>query len=401
MTVSVDPRRAGPYNGNDATTAFPFAFKIFAKEDIQVVITDDEGVETVAVLDSDYSVTVNGDQDASPGGSVTYPISGDELPTGSRLTIIGALTYEQPTDIPDGNDFSASSIENALDRLLMLVQQVDEKTDRALVFPVSDENTGPMPLDTVRANMFLAFDADGLPIAAAGTTEVAVSAAAATVLDDASLEDMRTTLAVASKSELQEQTFTAFTTGGTTTAFTLTPTPAITSLAAGQRFRVKFNAANTSATPTLAISGQTAKSIKVYDGVGAKQNPQIGALAANLLTDVEYDGTDYVALDVPQVASAGAAPVFGVRAWVNFNGTGTVDIRAGGNVSSITDHGTGDYTINFTTALADTNYAPVVTVAGLGIPRLVTLAVGSLRINTKDTAGAGYDESVVCVHVVR
>ena len=45
------------------------------------------------------------------------------------------------------------------------------------------------------------------------------------------------------------------------------------------------------------------------------------------------------------------------RAWVNFNGTGTVAIRASFNVSSITDNGTGDYTINFTTALADTNYS--------------------------------------------
>lgn len=45
------------------------------------------------------------------------------------------------------------------------------------------------------------------------------------------------------------------------------------------------------------------------------------------------------------------------RAWVNFNGTGTVAIRASGNVSSITDNGTGDYTVNFTNALADANYA--------------------------------------------
>lgn len=45
------------------------------------------------------------------------------------------------------------------------------------------------------------------------------------------------------------------------------------------------------------------------------------------------------------------------RAWVNFNGTGTVAIRASGNVSSITDNGTGDYTINFTTAMPDVNYA--------------------------------------------
>lgn len=45
------------------------------------------------------------------------------------------------------------------------------------------------------------------------------------------------------------------------------------------------------------------------------------------------------------------------RAWVNFNGTGTVAIRASGNVTSITDNGTGDYTVNFTTAMPDANYA--------------------------------------------
>jgi hypothetical protein len=51
------------------------------------------------------------------------------------------------------------------------------------------------------------------------------------------------------------------------------------------------------------------------------------------------------------------ATAYGCRAWVNFNGTGTVAIRASGNVSSITDNGTGNYTINFTTALPDANYA--------------------------------------------
>ena len=48
------------------------------------------------------------------------------------------------------------------------------------------------------------------------------------------------------------------------------------------------------------------------------------------------------------------------KAWVNFNGTGTVAIRRAFNVSSITDHGTGDYSINFTTAMPDTDYATIV-----------------------------------------
>ena len=46
-------------------------------------------------------------------------------------------------------------------------------------------------------------------------------------------------------------------------------------------------------------------------------------------------------------------------AWVNFNGTGTVAIRASLNVTSITDNGTGDYTLNFTTAMPDANYSYV------------------------------------------
>jgi hypothetical protein len=51
------------------------------------------------------------------------------------------------------------------------------------------------------------------------------------------------------------------------------------------------------------------------------------------------------------------ATAYGCRAWVNFNGTGTVAIRASGNVSSITDNGVGDYTINLTTAMPDVNYS--------------------------------------------
>jgi hypothetical protein len=54
--------------------------------------------------------------------------------------------------------------------------------------------------------------------------------------------------------------------------------------------------------------------------------------------------------------ASGSAPIYACRAWVNFNGTGTVAIRASGNVSSITDNGVGDYTVNFTTAMSDADY---------------------------------------------
>ncbi len=56
-------------------------------------------------------------------------------------------------------------------------------------------------------------------------------------------------------------------------------------------------------------------------------------------------------------APSGSAPSYTCRAWVNFNGTGTPAIRASGNVSSITDNGLGNYTVNFTTAMPDATYA--------------------------------------------
>ena len=66
-----------------------------------------------------------------------------------------------------------------------------------------------------------------------------------------------------------------------------------------------------------------------------------------------------------QFNASGSAPVYACRAWVNFNGTGTVAIRGSGNVSSITDNGTGSYTVNLTTAMPDVNYSMVATAQGV------------------------------------
>jgi hypothetical protein len=105
------------------------------------------------------------------------------------------------------------------------------------------------------------------------------------------------------------------------------------------------------------------------------------------------------------------------RAFVNFNGTGTVAIRASFNVTSITDNGTGDYTLNFTNALPDANYAVcfgAVSVAAIDTRNLIqikgTLAGGAttmtttaVRIQGGDTANANApsDNALTCVSVFR
>ena len=104
---------------------------------------------------------------------------------------------------------------------------------------------------------------------------------------------------------------------------------------------------------------------------------------------------------------AGAvALAYDARAWVNFNGTGTVAIRASGNVSSITDNGTGNYTINFTTAMPDANYA----VTGMSSRDNSGAQVGLFTGTTNTTSSCGiielaqssfFDVAVVTVAIFR
>jgi hypothetical protein len=103
------------------------------------------------------------------------------------------------------------------------------------------------------------------------------------------------------------------------------------------------------------------------------------------------------------------------KAWVNFNGTGTVAIRASFNVTSITDNGTGDYTVNFTTALADANYSvggsfmrsgagavnPLPFVVANGAAYGDTFLTGSLKIICSDYAATKFDPLSASVAVFR
>lgn len=107
---------------------------------------------------------------------------------------------------------------------------------------------------------------------------------------------------------------------------------------------------------------------------------------------------------------SGTAPCFFSRAWVNFDGTGTIAIRGSGNVTSITDNGTGDYTVNFTNALPDVNYAALITCGSdFGWSRLghiesqTNMLTSSCQftINLTNGGGANVDDESVCVAILR
>jgi hypothetical protein len=99
------------------------------------------------------------------------------------------------------------------------------------------------------------------------------------------------------------------------------------------------------------------------------------------------------------------------RAWVNFNGTGTVAIRASFNVTSITDSGAGDYTLNFTNAMVDANYSVVgmsmrdsanaSNLSVFGSTTYNTITTTSVRVNNRDDANNQVDALAVCVAIFR
>jgi hypothetical protein len=96
------------------------------------------------------------------------------------------------------------------------------------------------------------------------------------------------------------------------------------------------------------------------------------------------------------------------RAWVNFNGTGTVAIRASGNVSSITDNGVGDYTVSFTTAMPDVNYAiaaaasiDATSAAIASDTGVATHLTGSVRVLIVNNAGSVIDRASLSVTAFR
>ena len=88
MTVSTTIRKAGPFAGTGLVSSYPFAFKVFTDDDLLVIRTPTGGADVTLVLASDYTVTLNPDQDAVPGGSVVLSAAlavGFTLSIGSQI----------------------------------------------------------------------------------------------------------------------------------------------------------------------------------------------------------------------------------------------------------------------------------------------------------------------------
>ena len=163
MTISSTTRIAGPFIGNGTASAFPFTFKVFAATDLDVIkLTVSTGTESTLVLTTDYTVSLNGDQNSNPGGTVT--LTAGALASGFTLTITSDIANLQPTDLTNQGGFYPEVITDSLDRATIQIQQIADIGDRTLKIPISDGTLNmELPTKTERANSFLSFDANGLP----------------------------------------------------------------------------------------------------------------------------------------------------------------------------------------------------------------------------------------------
>ena len=151
------------YVGNDATTTFDLATKVFALTDVLVYVKDlTSGVAVLKTVDVDYTIAaISGDLDN--GTTVTLPISGDPLTYNDQITLVRDIEETQNLNLEEGGDLPANELEDALDRGVMISQQIADDGGRHITHPITDpvDTTYDAPTSEIRANRVLGYDSYG------------------------------------------------------------------------------------------------------------------------------------------------------------------------------------------------------------------------------------------------
>jgi len=163
MTISSQVGRV-QYNGNGVTVLFTVPFKFFANGDLLVIRQSSVGIDTALVLNVDYTAAGAG---VEAGGSITTTVA---PASGEKLSIILDPDLLQSTDYVENDPFPAESHERGLDRVTQYAIRSRDFSERAIKLTDGDIITlNPLPGTAARQGKFIAFDANGQPIASIGT----------------------------------------------------------------------------------------------------------------------------------------------------------------------------------------------------------------------------------------
>jgi len=280
MTISSQTRKAGPFTGNGVTTAFPFTFKVFTSADVYVVEADTDDVETVLELTSDYTVSLNANQNSNPGGTVTLlsPLTTDHL-----LVITSAVGYTQATDLTNQGGFYPSVINNALDRVTILTQQLKEQVDRAAKMPITnDEDTEALVAALLAAPTHATAASTSASAAATSATAAATSATAASTSATAAATSATN---AASSATAAAGSATSAATSATNASNSATAAATSATNASNSAAAAATSATNAASSATTASTAATAAAAS-YDSFDDRY---LGAKAANPTLDNDGD----------------------------------------------------------------------------------------------------------------
>lgn len=344
MSVTSTTNRKS-YAGDAVTTSFatnPVVF--FDSSDLAVSVVSAAGVETALTENTHYTVT-GGD-----GSTGTVNLAGGSAPYGApaagvTLLILRQLPLTQPVDLVQNDGSDAEVQERAYDRLTMMVQQLNEVDARAIKLPpVETGSTALTELPFDRASKFLAFDADKNPIASAGAVEgtVPVSAFMATVLDDATAADARTTLGAAASTDVcPVSDVTAVVKGS------VDPTKLL-------RFEVDGFTAGTTRVVTVPDADLTLVGTATTQTLTNKTltSPVIDAAVTGTAIATQAQQEAGTAVNVLVTPGRQQFHPSAAKGWAFFNAS--AGINASYNVTSVTDTGTGQavvvWDVDFSTA---------------------------------------------------
>lgn len=281
MAISTETRRSDRYACDGVQTAFPFAFKVFAAGEIGVVVSIDGGEEST--LSSDlYSVSLNEDQDNSPGGTVNFLTA---PATGTVLVVVSNVAYEQPIVFTNQGGFYPDLLNEGYDRSTILAQQLNEKLERALIVPVTSEKT---PEETMTEILEVAANAGEYRDQAQEAAELAESAQAAAEIALAAAQ-----LAQGKAEEAQEATENASELAiediGTA------KTSAISEIQQTEQTS-KTAVANEGTNQVGLVQAEGTKQIGLVGAKGSEQITAVGSAGATQIQAVGAKGTEQIGL---------------------------------------------------------------------------------------------------------